>query len=269
MAKQLFSNGASCFLGAAITTTGPIVSFPVEAGQGAEFPSPSGGDWFVAAVWKANKSAFELFRITGRTGDVFTVDARAFDGSTANTFAITDFVYCVANAGSFADLQSAIAALQADMTAAEAGIAALETAVDAAEVLIAQKPRMDIGTRTLFHQAAAPVGWTQDNALNDRVLRLVSGTGGGTGGSWTISGISVDGHALTEAQMPAHTHTVGGQSQAGVIAFATGIGSTWLGFTRVETTSSVGGGAAHAHGLTIGNTWRPSYTDVIVAARAS
>lgn len=269
MAKQLFSNAASCYLGAAITVTTPIVSFSVEAGQGAEFPSPSGGDWFVAAVWKADKSAYELFKITARTGDVFTVDTRAFDGSTANTFSTADFVFCVANAGSFSDLQAAIATLQADMTAAESDIATLQSDLDAAEVLIAQKPRMDIGTKTLFYQAAAPTGWTQDTSINDRVLRVVSGSGGGTGGSWTISGISVDGHALAEAEMPAHTHTLGSQITPGLVNYATGQGTTWVGWTTTGTTSSTGGGGAHTHGLTIGSSWRPSYADVIACARAS
>lgn len=265
MAKQLFSNGASCYLGAAITVTTAIASFSVEAGQGAEFPSPSGGDWFVAAVWKADKSAFELFKITARTGDVFTVDTRAFDGSTANTFSTADFVFCVANAGSFADLQSAIAALQADMTAAESDIATLQTDLDAAEVLIAQKPRMDIGTKTLFYQSAAPTGWTQDVAVNDRVLRVVSGTGGGTGGSWTISGISVNGHALDITEIPAHAHTM----RLFGSYFDGGTKSAVEGGTGAESTSSVGGGAAHTHGLTIGSSWRPAYADVIACARAS
>lgn len=265
MAKQLFSNAASCYLGAAITVTTAIGSFSVQAGQGAEFPSPSGGDWFVAAVWKADKSAFELFKITGRTGDVFTVDTRAFDGSTANTFATTDFVYCVANAGSFSDLQAAISTLQSSLTSAQGAITTLQTDLDAAEVLIAQKPRMDIGTKTLFYQAAAPTGWTQDASVNDRVLRVVSGSGGGTGGSWTISGISVDGHTLSIGEIPAHTHTFAKTNQLG----GGGSGADANGGPDTITTSSVGGGGSHSHGLTIGNTWRPSYVDVIAAARSA
>lgn len=265
MAKQLFSNSAACYLGAAITVTTAIASFSVQAGQGAEFPSPSGGDWFVAVIWKADGSAYELFKITGRTGDVLTVDTRAFDGSTANTFATTDFVYCVANAGSFSDLQAAIATLQSDMTAAESDIATLQSDLDAAEVLIAQKPRMDIGTKTLFYQAAAPTGWTQDTSVNDRVLRVVDSTGGGTGGSWTISGISVDGHALSLSEIPSHAHTMRLYGNYGDGGTKSGV----EGGSGSESTSSVGSGAAHSHTMTIGNSWRPAYADAIVAARSS
>lgn len=68
------------------------------------------------------------------------------------------------------------------------------------------------GTAMLFHQAAAPTGWTQDTTVNDRVLRMVSGAGAGTGGSWTISGVTVDNHALTVSEMPAHDHGGGGNT---------------------------------------------------------
>jgi hypothetical protein len=56
----------------------------------------------------------------------------------------------------------------------------------------------------LFVQAAAPTGWTQRTTINDRVLRMVSGTGAGTGGSWTISGISVNDHTLSTSEIRSH-----------------------------------------------------------------
>lgn len=129
MAKQIFTNGASCKLGAAITVTTPIASLTLEAGQGAEFPAPTAGDWFVLAAWKADKSAFELFKCTARTGDVVTVDTRAYDGSTANTFATTDLVLCVANAGAFSDMQAALATVEGDIATLQSDVTALELAV--------------------------------------------------------------------------------------------------------------------------------------------
>jgi hypothetical protein len=37
----------------------------------------------------------------------------------------------------------------------------------------------------VFYQASAPTGWTQDtaSALSNTVMSVVTGTGGGTGGS--------------------------------------------------------------------------------------
>lgn len=69
---------------------------------------------------------------------------------------------------------------------------------------------MPAGTVLTFAQAAAPTGWTQvtNDTANNRMLRVVSSTGAGTGG--TASPILMD-------VVPSHTHTYsstsGGQSQ--------------------------------------------------------
>lgn len=267
MAKQVFSNFASCKLGAAIVTTSAIASLSLEAGQGSRFPSPSGGDWFVLCLLKADNSAIELFKITSRSGDVLTVDTRAFDGSTAATWSTADIAKCVVNSGAMADLNAAIAALQADMTAAESDIADLVSDLATANATLAQRPRMDVGTKVPFFQAVAPTGWTQDTSVNDKVLRVVDSTGAGSGGSWTISGISVDGHALTSSEMPSHTHGLRGfgSFQSGGSKF----GIEGGGPPDDTATNSTGSGSAHTHGLTIGSSWRPAYIDVIVCTRQS
>jgi hypothetical protein len=77
------------------------------------------------------------------------------------------------------------------------------------------------GTVLLFYQAAAPTGWTQVTTLNDYDLRLVSGTGGGTGGTTayssvftnqtptiTTSGLSAGATTLSTGQMPGHSHSI-------------------------------------------------------------
>lgn len=58
------------------------------------------------------------------------------------------------------------------------------------------------GTVMPFFQAAAPVGFTQVVSQNDKVLRVVSGVGGGAGGTIATS----DGLSHTIA---AHHHTIG------------------------------------------------------------
>lgn len=50
------------------------------------------------------------------------------------------------------------------------------------------------GTRMAFLQATPPPGWNFVSGLGDRVIRMVDdGTGGQTGGSWTISGVNTGG----------------------------------------------------------------------------
>lgn len=63
------------------------------------------------------------------------------------------------------------------------------------------------GTIMVFGQAAAPSGWTQIVADNDKILRVVSGAGGGNGGSNALSStISLQHiHFLSQVTMGAHT----------------------------------------------------------------
>ena len=126
------------------------------------------------------------------------------------------------------------------------------------------------GTKMIFCQASAPPGWTKDDSYNDRMLRVVNGTsGGGIGGSWTISGLSVSvaGHALTIAEMPSHTHNI--------IGYWMDVSSgSWPDLNADQTsyskpTTATGGGGSHSHGASISHngTWRPSYVDVIVCIK--
>jgi hypothetical protein len=65
------------------------------------------------------------------------------------------------------------------------------------------------GTKMLFQQTAAPTGWTKDTTHDNKALRVVSGTAGSGGtSSFTsvFSGSTVGATALTEAQLPSHTH---------------------------------------------------------------
>ncbi len=115
------------------------------------------------------------------------------------------------------------------------------------------------GDEVVVYQAAAPTGWTQDTAVNDRVLRIVSGTGAGTGGSWTITGLTADAHTHTQQG----TFGTGNNSNGGAVGNQ-GFAGQFA--TRPHTHSvTISGqtGAASATGVTHTPSWRPSYVDVI------
>lgn len=116
-------------------------------------------------------------------------------------------------------------------------------------------------TEMLFAQTAAPSGWTKQTSLNDRVIRVVSGSGGGTGGSWTLSGISVNNKTLAISNMPVHNHS--SQARTGVSIQASGAATGNKYANDGTVTGNAGSGVAHNHGLTIGSSWRPAYYDVI------
>lgn len=69
------------------------------------------------------------------------------------------------------------------------------------------------GTRTVFHQASAPLGWTQDTTITDHTIQVIGTAGGGTGGSTAYSAMfsnlwTSDGHALTAAELAVHNHGI-------------------------------------------------------------
>jgi len=119
------------------------------------------------------------------------------------------------------------------------------------------------GTRTVFNQTTAPVGWTKDTTagLNDSILRIVTGSVG-SGGSNAFSAFNsqtvVGATTLTIAQIPSHTHTY--QNNSGVQASPTGTGSFGNGSA---TTSAQGGGGSHDHTITTSI----KYNDFIIAQK--
>jgi hypothetical protein len=155
------------------------------------------------------------------------------------------------------------------------------------------------GTAMIFAQASAPTGWTKSTTHNDKMLRIVSGTGGGSGGSaalstaWTSVALSgtVAGHTLTVTEIPAHTHsgTTGNDSPDHNHIVNAGTGSVSVGggggycagpgnnltsggasarHQHSFTTSSIGGDGSHTHGITVNAfTVTPSYVDVIICTK--
>lgn len=113
------------------------------------------------------------------------------------------------------------------------------------------------GTRMLFQQTAAPVGWTKVTTHNDKALRVVSGTAG-SGGTLNFTDAFVNGHVgdhtLTIEQIPSH----GGH--LGVI----GTGTIEDGQSNPNYPNEMrGGGQPHNHTINLD----VMYVDVIIASK--
>ena len=130
---------------------------------------------------------------------------------------------------------------------------------------VAPTPTFASGTRMSFQQTAAPTGWTKDTtaAINDSILRLVTGSVTPSGGSVAFSTwnaqTATGGYTLQIADIPAHTHTYNAPG-------ASPTGSNSMGGTNYQreyTSGSTGGGGAHSHSLTQGL----KYYDFIIAAK--
>jgi len=139
----------------------------------------------------------------------------------------------------------------------------------------------------VFFQSAAPTGWAQSTAHNDKALRVVSGTGGGSGGSSSFtsvfpnslrpvsqSGIPVSGSVgsvtLSTPQLPSHGHGNGGS-----IGLSPGGGdvSSGSGWSRTfPGTANNGSGDSHNHpwsgsaNFSTNIDLRVQYIDVIICS---
>lgn len=119
----------------------------------------------------------------------------------------------------------------------------------------------------LFFQAAAPTGWTKSTTHNDKAIRIVSGTGGGSGGSSPFSTVfaktATNNHTLTSADTPLHNHTF--QQAAfnpGFPAPISGIGA-FFSVNYVNGTGNYGSSGAHSHAMDI----RVQYVDAIICTK--
>jgi len=134
------------------------------------------------------------------------------------------------------------------------------------------------GTKMVFAQASAPTGWTQDTTNNDKALRVVSGSGGGTGGTHGLSSppstshthtgpshthstpnhshshtLSAGAHTLSTSQMPSHSHAIDAvRSGSGSYSDSTPYKNYYERYQYSAGTfynASTGGGGSHSHSL--------------------
>jgi len=101
------------------------------------------------------------------------------------------------------------------------------------------------GSVMAFFQSSAPTGWTQVTTQNDKVLRVVSGTGGGTGGTWATSS------GVTSSEVAAHTHTSAAHTHTGAAHTHTGAAHTHGGgnLAAAATSLSTAQMPSHTHSL--------------------
>jgi hypothetical protein len=152
------------------------------------------------------------------------------------------------------------------------------------------------GTRLIFAQNTAPTGWTKDTTnYNNHALRVVTGTGGVTGGSVDFSTAFVSqavtgtvgtsgATTLSVSQIPSHTHKItspayGGYVQSetsggfGAIVNRDAVGSDDIGnannWNASDINASTGGSHTHSGGTFTGTAINLAvkYLDVITATK--
>lgn len=121
---------------------------------------------------------------------------------------------------------------------------------------------------TTWFQASAPTNWTKLTSHDNKSLRIVSGSGGGSGGSVNFDTVfartATDGHALSIGEMPSHDHTYTRPHPidgSGVHPTGSGRGDPTT--VTASTTSATGSGTAHTHDIDL----RVKYVDLILCSK--
>jgi hypothetical protein len=194
------------------------------------------------------------YTATNGTSITLVVAAAAGDELVVDAFG----AFLIANTYSQAQADTLLATKQAVLTSGT-NIKTLngESLLGSTDITITVPAAFASGTAMLFMQTAAPTGWTKSTTHDNKALRIVSGTAGSGGtaafttafgtpavsGSVSLSG-SVGATTLSTAQIPSHTHGIGGggdQANTGLYGGNSG------GYSF--TSSSTGGNGSHTHGF--------------------
>ena len=132
------------------------------------------------------------------------------------------------------------------------------------------------GTEVMFVQTSAPTGFTTNTSstLTECCLQVVSGTGGGTGGTdsfssvfsgsksasassvplsasnLSITGLAASAHTLSTPELPSHNHPYpGGTFTPGLVQYSGSPLPTSIDPLFGTTSGATGGGGGHSHPL--------------------
>jgi len=120
----IWTNFARAKLATPPSGTGGL-SFTVEAGKGALFPTLGAGDYCYAVFKNSAKTAAEVVKVEARSTDSFTIAAagRGLDGTTAASWTANDYVeLCVTRIALLEVFNAAVVAIGALTPAANKGI---------------------------------------------------------------------------------------------------------------------------------------------------
>lgn len=149
------TNNAISRLSANILATDLTIS--VIPGDGAAFPSLSTGDWFPATII-SETGAYEIVRVTSRTGDVMTIE-RAQETTIARGFTAGDRFEHRLTAAAFLAVQADVSAVDTRLTTTEATLNASIDTVD--ERITTEVATLNASILALFPTGFGPLPWSR------------------------------------------------------------------------------------------------------------
>lgn len=104
MAVPLFTNNATGTLAGSYSAVATAIT--LTAGHGARYPSPAGGDWFMATIVDVSNN-IEIVKVTGRAADTLTV-VRAQEGTAGRPLGAGEKVDLRVTAGALASIRDKV-----------------------------------------------------------------------------------------------------------------------------------------------------------------
>jgi len=218
-------------------------------------PTPGNGT-LTLAVSGTGLSGSQTFTANQSGNSTFTVTSNATSANTASTIVARD------SSNNFsAGTITAASFVRSGGTSAQ--FLKADGSIDSNSYLVSAPPEIPSGSVFLLYQANAPTGWTKVTTQDNKALRVVSGTGGGMGGSTAFTSVftsrtpsgsvSMTNAAVTlsQSQIPSHNHTFAGSY--GYDRY----NMNYYGWNQTagtnpstNSTNSTGGGQSHTHANT-------------------
>jgi hypothetical protein len=231
MAVPLFTNNASTTLSAGISSSD--LSMTAAPGGGAKFPAPLSGNYCWLSLQAPSGGAVEIVKVTARSGDTFTIAARAQQGTVAanwpagtvlelrNTAQVLTELYALLAAGnvlSFNSRQGAVTLTSNDVTTALGYTpASLNMGNDVSVIAYGADPTGVANSSAAFASAinALPASGGSIRVPTGTYLLNTQPTWGTKSILWDISaGAHFTGAGTGEGKFPAMA-TVGGMQAVG------------------------------------------------------
>jgi hypothetical protein len=250
-------------------THGPVIAtFDEITGVNDTVTVPSTNNWILYSGTPTYASATS-FTVTGDQRSIFQVYRRLKSTNNAGT------IYSSILSSTYSTGVTTVTVLN-DTGSLDAGMSDVYYSFVETDPS-AIPPPFASGTKMLFVQAAAPFGWTKVTTYNDYALRIVSGTGAGTGGSVAFSTAFVNGNVgsttLSSSQMPSHIHDIALHNPSGTT------NADWITVGSQSINSddyfwgnagpfnsymqSTGGSSSHAHSISLA----VQYIDAIICTK--
>jgi microcystin-dependent protein len=181
-----FSNKGTTVLAASFSAVSTILV--LSTGEGAKFPTTTGGKFFDVVFEDRRLGLFEVCRCTSRTGDQLTL-TRAQEGTLAQTWAAGSQVSHRVTSRFYDDLMTRLAQIEAAALAAQIPVGGLHLST------IADNPATYFNYGTWVAHAAG---------------RALVGVGTADSVAWAADQVrGAANHVLTVGEMPVHSHNVG------------------------------------------------------------